>query len=224
MKLPTEPMTVPALAEAAGCSRTTMWERVRRLGLRPVGYARETCEDGQARRMATYLPDKRLFHFTIKQMRAEGCVSTADVRGKLGTSNELAQQFLRDIGVEPVRSNFWIMWRVPMTDAELLAAWNRWRSKRRNHWTKQSNANAPEDDQPDWLPTLPDGDAKRLVEDERKWKAKKGETVTADVDGRRWTGELLEYSMVSVALKVRGRVRMWLKKDGVKLEEATDGD
>ena len=216
-------MTASALADAAGCSRTTMQERVRRLGLRPAGFVKEIHE-GRTCRASVYLPDKRLFHFTIKQMRAEGCVSTADVRGKLGTSNELAQQFLRDIGIEPIRSNFWIMWRVRMTDAELLRAWCRWRAERQRGWTKQSNANAPEDEQPDWLPTLPDGDARRLVEDERRWKARRGQQVTADVDGRKWTGELLEYSMVSVTLKVRGRVKMWLKKDGVKLEEATDGD
>ena len=129
MKIPSEPMTVSALADAAGCSRTTMQERVRRLGLRSAGFVKEL-HQGRTCKAAVYLPDKRLFQFTLKQMRAEGLVPTRDVMDKVGTNAEVCRAFLESLGLEPVRNGFYVMWRVPMTDAELadkLELHNRWR-------------------------------------------------------------------------------------------------
>ncbi len=202
------PMTLSELSAELGVSYAAVSWRLKRMGVAPCG-----SRDG----MKVFAVDPADVLTRSARKYREGWKPTSYFTKLLKHSEYKVAPFLRDIGAEEDGGGrdvvFWLLPEDLRDDAKIAGLYDDWekaREEARARWEAKINA---EEDDGDWLSSVPEGPVKDMVAEERRLKSMVGKEVEVEFGLWRIRGTLLQGSMNSFTLRVGRDERFFLSRE-----------
>lgn len=213
-------MTQAELAEELHIAIPTVLWRLKEFGIKP---------SGKQNGVKVYWIDPETFIPKRERLRREGWLPTSEICEIVGKSQWVVP-FLREVGAKrDARIRNVTFWLLPehLKDRETLyktyQEWMRRKMAAKAAWKERIDKPAEEDDG-DWLSSVPNGPVKDLVLRERADRGLIGKEIEVETSGgRRVRGTLLECSMNSMTMRVGGVVRFWPRREVTIINQQEKG-
>ena len=198
-------MTMQELAKDLHASYQAVQARLKLMGAEAVG------RDGEGRKLFRVDPEKVRSKRDLLHMA--GFQPSSWFAERLRVSQYNAINFLSHIRAECRQG--WrksLFWRLPkeLEDFESFRKAYGDYVREKEEWAAKMRG---EEDEKDWLATVPEGPVKDMVAEERRLKSMVGKEVEAEFGLRRIRGTLLQGSMNSFTLRVGRDERFFLSRE-----------